>query len=60
MIENHFCFQLPKEGCHSIARAIARELFPRLVNWKLFFFIVCGESCDHSWGIALSNLPQSG
>ena len=51
MIETHFCFQLPKEGCHSIARAIARELFPLLVNWKLFFLsfvqkvvIIHGES----------------
>ena len=51
MIENHFCFQLPKEGCHSIARTIARELFPLLVNWKLFFLsfvekvvIIHGES----------------
>ena len=50
-IETHFCFQLPKEGCHSIARAIARELFPLLVNWKLFFLsfvekvvIIQGES----------------
>ena len=51
MIETHFCFQLPKEGCHSIAQAIARELFPLLVNWKLFFLsfvekvvIIQGES----------------